>query len=103
MPSSIPNTKGSASPADVPHGAWDSFPWTPFPEYAGSKSVIYRSADGRIAAGAAKETGTATLTYPCGEFFYVTKGWIKLKVHGGDVDPGKGPVYISQERDHSGF
>lgn len=54
------------------------------PEYGGSKSVVYRSADGKIVAAAAKETGTATLTYPCDEFFYVTNGWIELDVHGGD-------------------
>lgn len=85
MPPSIPNENGSAHPADVPYGNWDSFPWHPFPEYGGSKSVIYRSADGTIVAGAAKETGTATLTYPCDEFFYVTEGWIKLAIRGGET------------------
>jgi uncharacterized cupin superfamily protein len=85
MPPSVPNSKGSASPADVPHGTWNSFPWEPFPEYSGSKSVLYRSADGKIVAGAAKETGTATLKYPCDEFFYVTEGWIKLAIQGGET------------------
>lgn len=85
MPISTPNSTGSADPKDVPYGPWESFPWAPFPEYAGSKSVFYRSPDGKIVAGAAKETGTATLTYPCDEFFYVTEGWIKLTVHGGET------------------
>ncbi|KAH6669626.1 hypothetical protein F5X68DRAFT_278958 [Plectosphaerella plurivora] len=85
MPESKPNTSGSKSPADTPYGTWDSFPWQPFPEYAGSKSVLYRSTDGKVVAGAAKETGTATLTYPRDEFFYVTEGWIKLAIHGGDT------------------
>lgn len=84
MPASNPNASGSADPKDVPHGLWSSFPWVDFPEYAGSKSIIYRSPDGKIVAGAAKETGTATLTYPCDEFFYVTEGWIKLSIHGGE-------------------
>lgn len=84
MPPSVPNSKGSNAPADVPYSTWNTFPWEPFPEYAGFKSVLYRSADGKIVAGAAKETGTATLTYPCDEFFYVTKGWIKLGIHRGD-------------------
>lgn len=85
MAPSIPNTEGSSSPAAVPHGPWNSFPWQPFPEYAGSKSVLYRSSDGRVVAGAAKESGTATLEYPCDEFFYVTAGWVKLAVHGGET------------------
>lgn len=85
MPPSIPNKNGSDSPADVPYGTWDAFPWEPFPEYAGSKSVLYRSADGKVVAGAAKETGKATLTYPCDEFFYVTEGWIKLAIRGGET------------------
>ncbi|CAP74243.1 hypothetical protein PCH_Pc14g01020 [Penicillium rubens Wisconsin 54-1255] len=45
---------------------------------------MYRSADGKVVAAAAKETGTATLTYPCDESFYVTDGWVRLNVHGGD-------------------
>jgi uncharacterized cupin superfamily protein len=84
MPPSTPNDKGDRSAANTPYGHWNSFPWEDFPEYAGSKSVLYRSADGRVVAGAARETGTATLTYPCDEFFYVTEGWIKLAIHGGE-------------------
>ncbi|OJJ42394.1 hypothetical protein ASPZODRAFT_2119970 [Penicilliopsis zonata CBS 506.65] len=85
MPPSIPNLTGSSSPSAVPYGPYKSFPWEPLPEYGGSKSVIYRSEDGKVVAAAATETGTATLTYPCDEFFYVTSGWIKLAVHGGDT------------------
>ncbi|KOS40473.1 hypothetical protein ACN38_g8659 [Penicillium nordicum] len=84
MAPAIPNTTGSESPVDVPYGPYTSFPWEPLPEYGGEKSVMYRSADGKVVAAAAKETGTATLTYPCDEFFYVTDGWVKLNVHGGD-------------------
>lgn len=83
MPLSTPNANGSSQPQDTPYGPWDSFPWEAFPEYAGSKSLIYRSSDGTIVAGAAKESGKATLTYPCHEFFYVTDGWVKLAIHGG--------------------
>ncbi|KAL3480899.1 hypothetical protein BJX99DRAFT_254226 [Aspergillus californicus] len=85
MPPSIPNLTGSSSPSQIPHGLYTSFPWEPLPEYGGSKSVIFRSDDGKIVAAAAKETGTATLTYPCDEFFYVTDGWITLEIHGGDT------------------
>jgi hypothetical protein len=48
MPPSIPNSNGSDLPGDVPYGTWDSFPWEAFPEYAGSKSILYRSWDGII-------------------------------------------------------
>lgn len=85
MAPSIPNDTGSSDPSKVPYGLCTSFPWEPLPEYGGSKSVIFRSDDGKIVAAAAKESGTATLTYPCDEFFYVTDGWIKLAIHGGDT------------------
>lgn len=55
-----------------------------YPQYGGEKSVIYRSADGRVVAGTARESGTCTLTYPCDEFFYVTEGWCEAKFHGGE-------------------
>lgn len=84
MSPSIPNTTGSADPAAVPYGPYASFPWEAMPEFGGSKSIVYRSEDGKVVAAAAKETGTATLTYPCDEFFYVTAGWIILDIHGGD-------------------
>lgn len=85
MPLSVSNPEGSAAPDAVPYGPWESFPWQPMPEFGGSKSVIFRAADGKVVAAAAKETGTATLTYPCDEFFYVTGGWIKLAVHSGET------------------
>ncbi|KAJ5124401.1 uncharacterized protein N7515_008226 [Penicillium bovifimosum] len=84
MAPSVPNTTGSESPSGVPYGPYTSFPWEPLPEYSGEKSVMFRSADGKVVAAAAKKTGTATLTYPCDEFFFVTDGWVKLNVHGGD-------------------
>ena len=84
MAPSTPNLQGSGSPAAIPYGPYTSFPWEPLPEYGGSKSVIYRSEDGKIMAAAATEFGTATLTYPCDEFFYVTAGWVRMNVHGGD-------------------
>ena len=85
MPPSQPNASGSSAPADTPYGNWDSFPWEEFPEYAGSKSLIYRSKDGTVVAGAARESGKATLTYPCHEFFYVTDGSVKLSIHHGET------------------
>jgi uncharacterized cupin superfamily protein len=84
MAPSVPNLTGSSSPDAIPYGPYTSFPWEPLPEYGGEKSVIFRSDDGKVVAAAAKETGTATLTYSCDEFFFVTSGWIKLNVHGGD-------------------
>ena len=85
MPISEANTKGSTAPQDVPYGPWNSFKWEAFPEFGGSKSTIFRSADGKILAAAAKETGEATLKYPYDEFFFVTEGWIKLSIHGGET------------------
>ncbi|KAF9891227.1 hypothetical protein FE257_004791 [Aspergillus nanangensis] len=84
MPPCTPNLTGSSSPTAIPYGPYTSFPWEPLPEYGGEKSIMFRSDDGKIVAAAARETGTATLTYPCDEFFFVTDGWIKLNVHGGD-------------------
>ena len=85
MPSSQANIDGLQDPARVVHGHWQSFCWEPLPEYDGSKSIYYRSKDGTIVAAAAKENGKSVLTYPCDEFFYVTKGWVTLSVHGGET------------------
>ncbi|KFA53858.1 hypothetical protein S40293_01726 [Stachybotrys chartarum IBT 40293] len=71
------------------HGAWDSFEWTPFPEYGGQRSIVYRSEDGKIVAGAAHEKGKATLVYPWDEFFFVTQGSIVCDVEGGDTSTAK--------------
>ena len=60
------------------------FGFTPFPEYGGEKSVIYRSADGRRVAGVARESGKCSLTFPYDEFFYLVKGWTEIHVHGGE-------------------
>lgn len=94
MAPSVPNPRGSEAPGAVPYGPRESFPWEPLPEYGGSKSVIYRSADGKVVAAAATETGTATLTYPCDEFFYVTRGWSELEVHGADTSTLKEGDFI---------
>lgn len=59
--------------------------------YDGEKSVYFRSNDNKIAYGALRERGTGTLTWPEDEFMYVTKGWIKVQVHGGEgftLNPG---------------
>jgi uncharacterized cupin superfamily protein len=85
MTLSVANNSGSTDPKDIPYGRFDSFKWEAFEEYGGSKQPIFRSVDGKIVAGAAKESGTATTTYPCDELFYVVQGWIKCTVHGGDV------------------
>ncbi|KAF3806795.1 hypothetical protein GCG54_00007044 [Colletotrichum gloeosporioides] len=66
------------------HGAWNFFDCVPFPEYDGKKSVVYRSDDGQIVAGAAQEKGKATLVYPCDEFLSITEGIIKCNVEDGD-------------------
>ncbi|KAI5460619.1 hypothetical protein BGZ63DRAFT_387530 [Mariannaea sp. PMI_226] len=98
MPQSQANERGSTDPAEVPYGHWNSFPWVDFPEWKGGKSVMFRSADGKRVAGAFRESATATLTYPCDEFTYVVKGWVKAHVHGGDtftLKPGD-CVYFSK-------
>lgn len=84
MPPSVSNPTGSNNPSKTPYGHHTSFPKDDFPQYGGKISVIYRSRDQKIVAGAATESGTATLTYPCDEFFYVTNGWVDVKIHGGD-------------------
>ncbi|KAF2653654.1 hypothetical protein K491DRAFT_717834 [Lophiostoma macrostomum CBS 122681] len=84
MPSSTPNTDGNEDPTRVAYGHWESFPWAPFPMYNGSKSVFYRSKDNKVAIGAIREKGADTMTWPEDEFLFVTQGWIKFRVHGGD-------------------
>ncbi|KAH8688664.1 hypothetical protein BGW36DRAFT_365976 [Talaromyces proteolyticus] len=84
MPPSVPNLTGSSDAAKIPYGNHRSFPRELYPQYGGHKSVIYRSSDGKIAAGTALESGTGSLTYPCDEFFYVTEGWGDFKIDGGD-------------------
>lgn len=86
MPRNVPDESGSDSVLTTAYGHHDAFPSTPYPEYGGSKSVIYRSADGTRVAGVAHESGKCTLTYPCDEFFYVVKGWCQMRIHGGDED-----------------
>jgi uncharacterized cupin superfamily protein len=65
---------------DIP---WDSFPEQPFPLYAGSKSIIYRSADSKVVFGMLREKGTDTLIWPVDEFVFVTEGSIDINVQGG--------------------
>lgn len=86
MPPSVPaQGKDSAAPKNVPYGNYDSFPKKDFPEWKGSKSVMYRSADGKRVAGTFCESESATMTYPCDEFTYVKKGWVKAEIQGGDT------------------
>lgn len=95
MAPSVPNATGSDAPDKVPYGAWDSFPWAPFPMYNGTKSVYYRSKDNKVAIGAIREIGKDTLTWPEDEFLFVTEGWIKFTVHGGDsFTLNKGDVLV---------
>ncbi|EKV11544.1 hypothetical protein PDIG_17990 [Penicillium digitatum PHI26] len=63
MPESQANPTGSDEPSKVPFGKWDSFSWEEFPEWEGTKAIIFRSLDGS----------------------YVTAGWIKAHVHGGET------------------
>lgn len=52
--------------------------------YQGTKSLFYRSKDGKVAIGAIHEIGGDTMTWPEDEFLCVTEGWIKFQVKGGD-------------------
>ncbi|KAJ5724808.1 hypothetical protein N7493_006536 [Penicillium malachiteum] len=86
MAPSVPAEGPNAAAAHmVPYGNYDSFPKIPFPEWNGSKSVMYRSADGKRVAGTFRETESAKMTYPCDEFTYVKAGWVKAEVEGGDT------------------
>lgn len=75
---------GISDPASVPYGHWDSFPTAPFPLYSGTKSIIYRSADGKVVVGMLREKGKDTLVWPVDEFLFVTEGWIKMDIQGGE-------------------
>ncbi|CAI7577528.1 unnamed protein product [Penicillium discolor] len=114
MPESQANPTGSNEPSKVPLGKWDSFSWEKFPEWEGTKAIMFRSPDSKRVAGAFRESATATMTYccsgvlrgveveeeevvncqtntcmlntyPCDEFSYVTAGSIKAHVHGGET------------------
>lgn len=84
MPLSQGNETGTSDPTAVPYGPWDSFPEQPFPLYAGSKSIIYRSAHSKVVVGMLREKGTDTLVWPVDEFLFVTQGSIEINVHGGE-------------------
>lgn len=98
MPPSKGNITGSADPQAVPHGHWDSFPEEPFPTYDGTKSIIYRSTDGKVVVGMLREKGRDTLVWPVDEFLYVTQGTINIEVHGGEsFILGKGDVMVMRK------
>jgi uncharacterized cupin superfamily protein len=84
MPSGQGNLTGDIDPGAIPHGHWASFPSEPFPMYDGTKSIIYCSKDRRIVVGMLREKGKDTLVWPVDEFLYVTQGWIKIDVEGGE-------------------
>jgi uncharacterized cupin superfamily protein len=95
MPESKGNLTGTRDPKAVPHGAWDSFPEEPFPTYSGTKSIIYRSEDGKTVVGMLREKGKDTLKWPVDEFLFVTQGTIKIEVHGGETYTlAKGDVMV---------
>ncbi|CAK7200664.1 hypothetical protein SEUCBS139899_003362 [Sporothrix eucalyptigena] len=86
MPRSVPaEGKDAAAPQNIPYGNYNSFPKVDFPEWKGNKSVIYRSADGKRVAGTFCESESAKMTYPCDEFTYVKKGWVKAEIEGGET------------------
>ncbi|KAH6873444.1 hypothetical protein B0T10DRAFT_553145 [Thelonectria olida] len=85
MPESKGNVTGSRDPQAVPYGRWDSFPAEPFPTYDGTKSIIYRSEDGKVVVGMLREKGKDTLVWPVNEFLFVTQGSIMIEVHGGET------------------
>ncbi|KAI8685241.1 Cupin-3 domain-containing protein [Fusarium keratoplasticum] len=98
MPASEGNATGSSDPRHVPYGHWDSFSPDPFPEYSGTKSIVYRSGDGKVVVGMLREKGTDTLVWPCDEFLIVTDGWIKVDVKGGDnFILNKGDMMVMQK------
>ncbi|EWZ29861.1 hypothetical protein IWW34DRAFT_788414 [Fusarium oxysporum f. sp. albedinis] len=98
MPASKGNLTGTSDPQAVPHGRWDSFPEEPFPLYAGTKSIIYRSEDGKVVVGMLREKGGDTLVWPVDEFLFVTEGSIKMEVHGGESFVlGKGDVMVMKK------
>ncbi|KAF3392629.1 hypothetical protein F1880_008914 [Penicillium rolfsii] len=98
MPLSQGNETGTSEPAAVPYGPWDSFPEQPFPLYAGSKSIIYRSADRKVVVGMLREKGTDTLVWPVDEFLFVTQGIIDINIHGGQhFTLGKGDVMVMKK------
>ncbi|KAM6508280.1 hypothetical protein FALCPG4_018154 [Fusarium falciforme] len=98
MPASQGNLTGTPDPEAVPHGHWDSFPEEPFPLYAGTKSIIYRSEDGKVVVGMLREKGKDTLVWPVDEFLFVTEDSIKVQVHGGEeFTLGKGDVMVMKK------
>ncbi|KXG49768.1 protein of unknown function DUF861, cupin-3 [Penicillium griseofulvum] len=98
MPCGQGNDTGSSEPNTVPYGSWESFPEQPFPMYAGTKSIIYRSADGKVVVGMLREKGKDTLVWPVDEFLFVTQGTIHIEVHGGEsFTLGKGDLMVMKK------
>ncbi|VUC30511.1 unnamed protein product [Clonostachys rosea] len=98
MPAGKGNDTGSYDPQDVPHGHWDSFPKEPFPMYDGTKSIMYRSKDWKVVFGMLREVGKDTLVWPVDECLFVTNGWIKIDVDGGEkFTLNEGEVMVMQK------
>lgn len=66
--------------------------------YAGTKSIIYRSTDGKVVVGMLREKGKDTLVWPVDEFLFVTQGTIHIEVHGGETFTlGKGDLMVMKK------
>lgn len=75
----------------VPRFSVDRAPWQPYPEFGGSKAVLYRSPDGRRVLSTVRESGRFQFEYPFDEAVYVIAGTASVQVVGGEafvLNPG---------------
>jgi uncharacterized cupin superfamily protein len=69
----------------VPHFNLADAEWVSLPEFGGSKSLIYRSPDGKRVAATYRESGAYSFDCPFDEMMYVVGGTASLSVNGQEA------------------
>jgi uncharacterized cupin superfamily protein len=85
----------------VPHFNVNTTTYEPLPEFGGSKSILFQSADRKRLAASFRESGTARMTMPFDDFSYVVGGSAKITVDGCEpIKVGAGDAfYLKQGQD----
>lgn len=65
---------------DLPNTEWDKTV-----EFGGGESILYQSAQRTRMVVAWRESGRHSFKYTFDEFVYVTRGWSRVSVRGGDT------------------
>jgi uncharacterized cupin superfamily protein len=79
-------TSTAETPRDtLVHGSMQTVKWRDVPQFGGKEAILYRSPDGRRAAGAFTHTGKYSFKFPFDEFAIVMSGSVKVTVRDSGV------------------